>query len=206
MEIRKMWDQKQVPFFPSIPLLCPQILLNSLKLVLKVIKRTIKDDKKLCAMVSVSLLSVTKLILQFMAIQRYLFSCLSLLGTKYSQPAILINPYIYDCCFPFSFKATLLGFPGGSLGKESAHIAGDLGSIPGLGVSSGGGHGNPLQYSCLENTHGQRSLAGCSPTLRNLLFQCAVYLVIQLCPTLRQMTDLKESDTTEQLNTQHIEI
>ena len=88
--------------------------------------------------------SVIKLILQFMAIQRYLFSCLSLLGTKYSQPAILINPYIYDCCFPFSFKATLLGFPGGSLSKESARIAGDLGSIPGLGVSSGGGHGNPL--------------------------------------------------------------
>ena len=40
--------------------------------------------------------------------------------------------------------------------------AGDLGSIPGLG-SSGGGHGNPLQYSCLESPHGQRSLAGYSP-------------------------------------------
>ena len=35
--------------------------------------------------------------------------------------------------------------------------------IPGLGRSPGGGHGNPLQYSCLENPHGQRSLAGCSP-------------------------------------------
>ena len=32
-----------------------------------------------------------------------------------------------------------------------------------LGRSPGGGHGNPLQYSCLENPHGQRSLAGCSP-------------------------------------------
>ena len=32
-----------------------------------------------------------------------------------------------------------------------------------LGRSSGGGHGNPLQYSCLENPHGQRSLAGYSP-------------------------------------------
>ena len=41
--------------------------------------------------------------------------------------------------------------------------AGDLGSIPGLGVSHGGGHGNPLQYSCLENPHGQRSLVGYSP-------------------------------------------
>ena len=45
----------------------------------------------------------------------------------------------------------LLGFPGGSGGEESACNAGDLDSIPGLGRSSGGGHGNPLQYSCLEN-------------------------------------------------------
>ena len=39
------------------------------------------------------------------------------------------------------------GLPGGSVSKESACNAGDLGSIPGLG-RSGGGHGNPLQYSC----------------------------------------------------------
>ena len=44
-----------------------------------------------------------------------------------------------------------LGFPGGSDDKESACNAGDLGSIPGLGRSPGGGHGNPLQYSFLEN-------------------------------------------------------
>ena len=43
------------------------------------------------------------------------------------------------------------GFPGGSDGKESTCGARDLGSIPGLGRSPGGGHGNPLQYSCLEN-------------------------------------------------------
>ena len=42
-------------------------------------------------------------------------------------------------------------FPGGSDGKASAYNAGDLGSIPGSGRSSGGGNGNPLQYSCLEN-------------------------------------------------------
>ena len=36
-------------------------------------------------------------------------------------------------------------------------------SIPGLGRSHGGGHGNPLQYSCLESPHGQRSLGGFSP-------------------------------------------
>ena len=55
------------------------------------------------------------------------------------------------------------GFPGGSDGKESTYNVGDLGSIPGLGKSRGGGHGNPLQYFCLENPHGERSLAGYSP-------------------------------------------
>ena len=42
-------------------------------------------------------------------------------------------------------------FPGGSDGKASAYNAGDLGSILGLGRSPGEGHGNPLQYSYLEN-------------------------------------------------------
>ena len=46
------------------------------------------------------------------------------------------------------------GFPGGSDSKESACGAGDLALIPGLRRSSEGGHGNPLQYSCLENPHG----------------------------------------------------
>ena len=72
-----------------------------------------------------------------------------------------------------------LAFPGGSDGKESACNEGDLGSIPGLGRSSGGGYGNILQYPCLENPHGQRSLVGYSPW------------------------DHKESDTTEQLSTKH---
>ena len=53
-----------------------------------------------------------------------------------------------------------LGFPGGSDGKESTCNVGDLGLISGLGRSPGGGHGNPLQYSCLEHPHGQRSLMG----------------------------------------------
>ena len=52
----------------------------------------------------------------------------------------------------------------------------DTGSIPGSGRSPGGRHGNPLQYSCLDNPHGQRSLAGYSPWGH------------------------KESDRTEQLN------
>ena len=68
-------------------------------------------------------------------------------------------------------------FPGGSDGKESACNVGHLGLIPGLGRSPGGGHGNPLQYPCLENPHGQRSLVGYSPLGR------------------------KELDMTERLNT-----
>ena len=58
----------------------------------------------------------------------------------------------------FAFR----GFPGGSDGKESACNAGDPGLIPGSGRSPEEGNGNPLQYSCLENPHGQRSLVGYS--------------------------------------------
>ena len=47
---------------------------------------------------------------------------------------------------------TNLGFPGGSEVKAYACNAGDLGSILGLGSSPVEGNGNPLQYSCLENT------------------------------------------------------
>ena len=56
----------------------------------------------------------------------------------------------------------LPGFPSSLTGKESACNIGDLGSIPELGRSPGGGHGNPLQYSCLENLQGHRNLASYS--------------------------------------------
>ena len=79
----------------------------------------------------------------------------------------------------FRRSALFMGFPGGSDGKESACNVGDLGSIPGLVRSPAGGHGNPLQYSCLENPRGQRSLAGYS------------------------LWGHKESDTTEWLTTAH---
>ena len=58
------------------------------------------------------------------------------------------------------------GFPGGAVVKNLPADAGDkrdVGSIPGLGSSPGVGNGNPLQYSCLGKSHGQRSLAGYSP-------------------------------------------
>ena len=70
---------------------------------------------------------------------------------------------------------------GGPDGKESTCSAGDQGLIPVLGRSPRGGHGNPLQYCCLENPQGEKSLAGCSPWGR------------------------KESDTTERLSTAQIE-
>ena len=56
-----------------------------------------------------------------------------------------------------------MGFPGGSDGKESDHNAGDLDSIPGLGRSPGEGNGNPLQYSCLQNSMDRGELGGYSP-------------------------------------------
>ena len=68
-------------------------------------------------------------------------------------------------------------FPGGSGGKESACNAGSPDSILGLGRAPGEGNCNPLQYSCLQNSHGQRSLKGFKDsdtaeqlTLTNLLF------------------------------------
>ena len=64
------------------------------------------------------------------------------------------------------------GFSGGSDGKEpssNAEDIRDMGLIPGLGRSPAGGHGNPLQDSCLENPHGQRSLGGYSPQGRTEL-------------------------------------
>ena len=64
--------------------------------------------------------------------------------------------YVCVCIFIY------MGFPRGSHGKESACNAGELGLTPGLGRSPGEGHGNPLQYSFLENPHVHRSLVGYS--------------------------------------------
>ena len=47
--------------------------------------------------------------------------------------------------------------------KNPPAMWGDLGLIPGLGRSPGGGHGNLLQYSCLESPYGQRTLVSYSP-------------------------------------------
>ena len=80
-------------------------------------------------------------------------------------------------------------FPGGSAGKESACNTEDLDMIPRLGRSPGGRHGNPLQYSCLENPHGQRSLVVYSPcgckepdNQHRLKYTCGCS-VTKSCPT-----------------------
>ena len=72
----------------------------------------------------------------------------------------LITNYILIKIFSKDYKS--LFFPGGSEGEESACNVEYLGSIPGFGGSHGRGHGNQLQYSSLENPHGQRSWAGYS--------------------------------------------
>ena len=57
----------------------------------------------------------------------------------------------------FICLVSIMGFSGGSDGKETTCNAGDLGSVSGLGSSSGEGHGKPLQYSCLENPMNRRA-------------------------------------------------
>ena len=76
------------------------------------------------------------------------------LQTQCSLHILLINlaPKVLRYSFHY---LTLMG-----LASLVAHNAGDLGLIPGLGRSAGGAHGNPPQYSCLENPHGQRCLEG----------------------------------------------
>ena len=66
--------------------------------------------------------------------------------------------FVRILCRKFICSQWFEGFPRGSDSKESTCNAGDLSLLPGLGRSPGGGHGNPLQCSCLETRHGQRSL------------------------------------------------
>ena len=76
-------------------------------------------------------------------------------GTKFLQTVWWgqkINNNFYFFFFFFYFLTGVMGFSCGSAGKESACNAGNLGSIPGLERSPGGGNGNPLQYSCLESS------------------------------------------------------
>ena len=85
-----------------------------------------------------------------------------------------------------------MGFPGDLDGKSSAWNEGDLGSIPGLRRFPGG---NPLQYSCLQNPQGQRSLVGYSPwdciesdttewlsnNIYHVQYICIIYYILIAC-------------------------
>ena len=64
------------------------------------------------------------------------------------------NPLQYSCLENYTIRGYLLQYSRTSLVPQMViHLhCGDLGLIPGLGRSLGGGHGNPLQYSCLENS------------------------------------------------------
>ena len=70
---------------------------------------------------------------------------------------------------------TDLGFPGGSVGKEPACQAGDPGSIPGWERSPGEGHGDPLQYSGLENSMDSRAWQGTVHGVTNSWTQLSDY-------------------------------
>ena len=76
----------------------------------------------------------------------------------------VIQLYMYTHIFLFRLFS-IIGFSGGSAGKESACNAGGLSLIPGLGRSPGGGYGNPPQYSCLENSMDYHGVAKCRTRL-----------------------------------------
>ena len=75
-----------------------------------------------------------------------------------------------------NLESSVMGFPGGSDSKESACT--DPGSIPGLGRSLGDGNGNPLYYSCLENSMNRgawRATVHVVPTSQTLLSTHTLY-------------------------------
>ena len=90
-----------------------------------------------------------------------------------------------------------MGFPGGSDGKESAHSAGDLGLIPGLGRSPAEGNGYPLQYSDLENSmdysHG---VAKSQTGLQGLSTQAHSSSHIQVLTSMKTIKQGKQTEST----------
>ena len=100
-----------------------------------------------------------------------------LLGWVWNEPLCYIKCHMY---WHFRHHRNSKGFSSSTQLQESTCNARDHGSIPGLGRSPRGGHGNPHQYSCLENPHGQKNLMDYSP------WNC------------------KESDMTQWISTTHI--
>ena len=73
--------------------------------------------------------------------------CVSVLDFSHSNRCV----GIFYSCFNLHFPNDTRSFPGGSVVKNLPANVREMGSIPGLGRSPGGGHGNPFQYSCLGN-------------------------------------------------------
>ena len=78
--------------------------------------------------------------------------CLTICFTWFMYISILLEFWVFFFPLPMLYLETRINFPHSSLDKESACSVGDLGLIPGLGRSPRKGNGNPLQYSCLENS------------------------------------------------------
>ena len=86
------------------------------------------------------------------------FNCRAVLNSaERENESESVDTLMEQSCYLFSITT---GLPCSSDSKDSACNAGDLDSIPRLGRSPGGGHGNPLQYSCLENPHRQEEAGG----------------------------------------------
>ena len=109
-----------------------------------------------------------------------------------------------DKSFEFSKSQTqtflckhFFGLPCWLSGKESAcssRSTGNTGSIPGSGRSPEGEHGNPLQYSCLESLHGQRSLGGYSSQIgkeSNILTRLSIHARTRTCIQILKTTHFK---------------
>ena len=90
-----------------------------------------------------------------LVLEQFSFSALTAMAIRAKFSVTFYNSKNYIClCIHTSLVA--------KTGKNTCHVR-DLGSIPGLGRSPGGGHANLLQFTCLKNPHGQRSLPGYSP-------------------------------------------
>ena len=120
-------------------------------------------------------------------LKRAFFSIVNISGNLFCK--VFFIDFVSEIYLDLNAKKSIYSKVKG-LGKKSSHLfikvidvflfglpcnVGDLVLIPGVGRYPGGGHGNPLQFSCLENPHGQRSLEGYS------------------------LLGRKESDTTERL-------
>ena len=86
-----------------------------------------------------------------------MFECWHL-RIHFKNTLLCVGACLGDCICLKAYH--FMGFPGSLVLKNPSVNAGDSGSVSGLGRSPGEGNGNPLQYSCLRESHGQRSLEG----------------------------------------------